>query len=190
MLKKKFGWLILFFLLLGLACQLNPVSPGEEAAGFRRFFVTATPAPTPPPEDLTPYYQTMKPDHVGDIDQVLAQKVTRYWIELLVTPDSLTPPAAPELIGSMRVQYTNREPVLINQVYFRLFPNTPSYEGSMTVNNVIVDNQPVQTTLVADGSALFVPLHRALNTGESTEIVMTYRATVPVTTRPGNGLFT
>ena len=95
---KKAVWLFPFLILMGLACALNPAQSAGRIDGIGRFFVTATPTPTPPPEDLTPFYQTMKPEFSGDIDQLLAQGITRYQLELFLPPESLNPPAAPELI--------------------------------------------------------------------------------------------
>ena len=186
--------LIIFsLLLLGLVSCANQPSPPLELTPF----VTLTPAPptplpTPTPlatPDFSPYFAAIKSEYSDDIGQAAASGVTRYQIIARLMPDSLTPPASPQIQAAMRVCYTNTETVLLNQVYFRLFPNTPGYEGQMTVSEVRVEGLPVGPALVSEESALLVPFHHALEPGQSVQIDMIYQTTLPTSTGPGNGLF-
>lgn len=182
-------FILSLILILVVVYTLNPRGQPDTQKETGLFFVTTTPAPTPTPEDFSSYQQTMKPAFASDIEHTIAKGITRYKIEALLLPESLIPPTNPKILASMWVRYTNTESVLLNQVYFRLFPNTPGYNGSMIVTSVFVDNQIVQTTLLSEDSALFVPLHKALDPGQSVEIVLTYEATLPTITGPGNGLY-
>ena len=187
-----------FILFLITACTLLPARRPATSLPRSSTFVTVTPTtetpsptvtPPPPPEDLSHHQAAMLPEFATDIEDAIARGVTRYAIEARLLPESLAAPNAPTLQAGLHVYYTNTETVLLNQVYFRLFPNTPGYGGSMTVQEVLVNGQPVGFTLSSENSALFVPLSRALEPGQSVEISLAYQATVPITTGPGSGLF-
>ena len=182
--------LAFLLLMLGAACRseqppLNPVQT----------FVTVTPAPpTPTPHPLPPidfsiYHQAMKPAFASDITELAETGITRYKITLHLRPESLTSTVGPKITGRMIVHYTNTESVLLNQVYFRLFPNTPGYGGAMMVRNVTIDEKPADIALISADSALFVPFRQALDPGDSVVITLTYEATIPTETGPGNGLY-
>ncbi|MFQ5578535.1 MAG: M1 family metallopeptidase, partial [Anaerolineae bacterium] len=85
--------------------------------------------------------------------------------------------------------YTNTEPVLLNQLYFRLFPNAPGFGGQMTVTGVTVNGRVAPSTLLAQKTTLEVPLPRALAPGEGVDLALTYRLRVPPTARSGYGMF-
>jgi len=185
-LKKIWILPLIIALLTTVVCSF-----GQSESQPGQSFVTATPAPTATPyrADLSTYHPVMTPAFSSDIDMMVDTGITLYKIEALLVPESLPPPATPKIIASMTIRYTNTETVLLNQVYFRLFPNTPAYGGSMTVTSVFVECLPVQTLLVSDDSALFVPLHQALEPGQSVIIHLTYETTIPTQVGPGNGLY-
>ena len=183
-----------FFLLLLATIAACSANDSATPTGSGLTYVTVTPIPpTPSPtpvftRDLSPFYPTLKPGFQTELDAQAALGITRYQIAAQLLPASLTPPADPRLQGTMQVQYTNRETVLLNQIYLRLFPNTVGYGGAMNVSRVIIAGQAVQTTLLANNSALFVPLPRALEPGQTVELSLDYDLQLPTSTGPGSGL--
>ena len=191
------NWLCAAFvaaLLLGCAAQSTPETRP-------RAFVTVTPTrpptltplpPTPsppPPDDFSAYRQTMRPAFADDVSRLADTGITRYQINLQYTPPNLAQSTPARLDGKMNVEFTNTETVLLNQTYFRLFPNTPSYGGKMTVDHVEVDGAPAQTKLLAQETTLEVTLPQTLSPGESVTISMDYAVEIPFGTESGYGLF-
>ncbi len=91
------------------------------------------------------------------------------------------------LQGCERVRYTNRESVPLDEIYFRLFPNTAG--GAAAVEKVQVDGQEVEPVFELEDSALRVPLPTALQPGESVEIEMYFGVRVPQVMGGNYGLF-
>ncbi|MEZ4636161.1 MAG: hypothetical protein R2873_02860 [Caldilineaceae bacterium] len=116
--------------------------------------VTPTPTLTPTPplpeppfptpvidlEDRSIYALSLRPQHAADIDAV--PDAPHYFIQAMLIPDD-----TPIISGIERVRYTNQETEPLNEIYFRLYPNLPAYEGSSAVNRVIVGSQLVTPTL-------------------------------------------
>ncbi|HSH02004.1 MAG TPA: M1 family metallopeptidase [Anaerolineae bacterium] len=88
-----------------------------------------------------------------------------------------------QLMGSEAVQYTNREDVALDEIYFRLFPQLAA--GSSEVSNVRVDGVVVEPELSLRGSAVRVPLAEALLPGDSVVVEMDFVVGVP-TEQGGN----
>ena len=185
---------LLLFMLFTFGCAPKQTALPKEA----QTFVTATapagptPAPTdapPPSEDLSPYRQTMKPKLAREVDQQAAKGITRYKIEAALLPESLTQRDGPKIQGRMKAQYTNTESVLLNQIYFRLLPNTPGYGGAMKITGVTVNGKVSPAEIVAQRATLEVPLHHALAPGESLRIALTYEASIPTTANYGYGMY-
>ncbi|MEM7030293.1 MAG: M1 family metallopeptidase [Chloroflexota bacterium] len=185
---------LFLILLISFACSTDDSEPQTNAG-----FVTVTPRPTSttaPVTDFSLHEQALKPAFATDIDQVVQRGLTHYRIHLTIVPDSLKPSSRPKIQAVMEIRFTNTEPVLLNQVYFRLFPNTPAYGaqadgqgGSMQILDTRLNGEPTDTQMLADNSAMFVPFRRALKPGESNELFIAYEATVPTATGPGNGLY-
>jgi hypothetical protein len=93
------------------------------------------------------------------------------------------------LKGLEQVRYTNTENVPLSEVYFRLYPNLPGYDGKMSIETVVVDGQPVRPELKAKNSALRVPLGQPLRPGAVADITLRYRATVSGQTQQGYNIF-
>lgn len=156
-------------------------------------FVTITPpppptaTPAPPPEDFSPYRAVMRPAFADDVNRLAGGGITRYTIHAGVEPVSGGQIGA-KITGTLKAEYTNTEPVLLNQIFFRLLPNTPAYGGSMAVSAVTVDGFPARTELLADDTTLGVTLLQTLKPGETATIALKFSATAPNTTRYGYGL--
>ena len=133
-------------------------------------------------EDTSLYQPALKPEFAADVNVV--PDAPRYFIQVTLDPDD---PFA--LTGVERVRYTNTEDVPLDAVYFRLYPNLPGYGGSMTIDQVALGGEPVETTLEAGDSALRVQLDLPLPPGAVAELTLWFRETLPVDTSAGYGLY-
>src|SRR5258706_9293478 len=114
---------------------------------------TATPSVLPPIDwsDLAVYKKAMKPEFATDVDKFA--NANRYQIvaDLKIENDAV-------IRGTERVRYTNRAPDALNEIVFRLYPNTPMLAGRMDINGVSVDGRTVQPVLSELDSVMTVPL--------------------------------
>jgi len=106
---------------------------------------------------------------------------TVYHIDFQVSDDFLL------LEGHEEVRYTNREDEPLDEVYFRLFPNTAG--GRATVSEVKVDGQDVDPVYEFEDSALRVPLPTALQSGAQVIIQMDFEVEVALDMAGNYGLF-
>jgi hypothetical protein len=136
---------------------------------------TRLPGPTPTPEpawsDLTPFRAAMRPEFAQDLDQF--QEATRYKIDLSISPDLTS------YHGQQQVHYINTETAPLPEVYFRLFPNTPSYGGDMTITSLQVNGQAAQSTMELSDSAMRIPMNPPLQPGAAVDFNLSYVTTVP-----------
>ncbi|MBP9500665.1 MAG: M1 family metallopeptidase [Candidatus Promineofilum sp.] len=79
------------------------------------------------------------------------------------------------LEGRQTVNYTNREDVTLEEVYFHLHPKTLG--GAMAVSDVTVDGQVFEAAV--EDTVLRVPLPAPLPPGETIDIAMRFQTTVP-----------
>jgi aminopeptidase N len=138
---------------------------------------TSQPAPTQPPTngvDLSPYRVAMRPEFAKDVDRFA--NATQYQIDLTIAPDLASYSA------TQKVRYTNTETTTLDSVYFRLFPNAPSYGGHLTVSSVQLNGADIKPILEVGDSALKVALAQPLKPGEVAEFDLAYAATVPTQT--------
>jgi len=177
-------------LLLVVGCGPNPTPTPEP---------TPSPAPTtasqpalPPPsavtpnpvadqDDLTLYEAAMLPRFAGDIAQL--DDPAQYHIDLVVDMETLT------LTGSQRLLYTNNETVELNEIYFRLFPNTPEHGGRLSVEGILVNGQEPKVTYELDDTAMKVLLAEPLAPEAQLEIVIEFGVVVPEGNQHGYGAF-
>ncbi len=141
--------------------------------------------------DLSPYQQAMLPEFSKDVESVAATGASRYYLEIeLELPQGNIPGRdGLRLNGLEWVRYTNSEAVPLSEIYFRLYPNLPGYDGQMNIKTVEVDGQPVQPELQANNSALRVPLAQPLAPGSVADVRLTYEAAVPAQTQQGYNIF-
>lgn len=119
----------------------------------------------------------MLPAFRGDLTAFA--EATRYAIDLTVIPQDAL------VVGHQRVLYTNTEDVPLNEVYFRLLANTPSYGSAATMESLVVNGQPAVLTSELENSALRVPLTDPLLPGEQMEFALDF--TVHLSTEPDKG---
>lgn len=106
---------------------------------------------------------------------------TRYLIELEIgdTPSNVN--------GKLEVFYTNTEAEALDEIYFRLFPNVGGQY--INVENILVNDQPVEGVLELEDTALRVDLPQPLLPGQSTAIHMDFYQTVPTQMGGNYGLY-
>ncbi len=131
------------------------------------------PAPTPDPAwaDLSPYRAAMRPEFAKDVDRF--SNATQYKINLSIAPDLAS------YTGSQQVHYINQETAPLGQIYFRLFPNTPSYGGHMTITAITLNGAVITPTMELGNSAMRINLNSPLNVGDAVDFEMSYHTIVP-----------
>ncbi len=164
----------------------TPQPPTPEPA------IAANIVPTPVVDfaDLAPYRRAMLPEFAADVDTVAAAGASRYYLEVdLDFGGDEAGGQALGLQGLERVLYTNTETVPLTEIYFRLYPNLPGYGGQMDVEQVMVNDQLVQSRLEAGQSVLRLLLAQPLPPGAVADISLTYRANVPTDVKAGYNIF-
>ena len=152
---------------------------------------TTTPVPTPAPTRVAPTSSNAAWDDRAIFRQGLIEAeqealdrlpgASVYHIDLQIPDDYLL------LNGHEEVRYTNQEDEPLNEVYFRLFPNTAG--GKATVSEVKVNDQDVQPVYEFQDSALRVPLPAALQPDEQVVIGMDFEVEVAQEMAGNYGLF-
>ena len=132
-----------------------------------------------PWDDYTFFYDGLIRSEQGSINQL--KGATIYHIDVDISDDCLL------LQGHQDVCYTNQEDEVLNEVYFRLFPNIGG--GSVTVSSVTVDGLDVEPVLELQASALRVPLPAGLDPGEQVVICMDFDVHVAQDMAGNYGLF-
>ncbi|MBN1219188.1 MAG: M1 family metallopeptidase [Anaerolineae bacterium] len=139
--------------------------------------------------NLIPYREAMLPEFADDVETVAQAGASQYYIEASLDPDSFDYENGPVLNGVERIRYTNTENERLSDIYFRLYPNLPGYDGQMTVETVMVNHRVVQPEPAAENSALRVPLPQPLSPGEAIDLDLTYTALIPRQTEFGYNIF-
>ena len=93
--------------------------------------------------------------------------------------------------GQMTLFYTNQEAVPLTVLNFRLFPNGgKSYgDGSLTVENLAVNSQPLESDLSVADSVLTAVLPDELPAGKSIELTADFQGEIPRDFGGGYGLY-
>ena len=172
-----------------LAATAAAVSPDRTPSPASARQVSPAPSPhslvaTPDVnlEDLSLYQLALRPEFAADA--LALPDATRYFIQAGLDTDDPT-----TLNGLVRVRYTNTETVPLDDLYFRLYPNLPGYGGSMTIGQVVLNDEPVETNLEAQNSALRVLLDSPLPPGGVADVALPFQATLPTDPSAGYGLY-
>src|SRR5450432_695490 len=116
--------------------------------------------------DLSVYRQAMKPGFESDVDKWVDGN--RYLIAATLTLGTNA-----MLRGAERVRYTNHTTATaLNDIVFRLYPNSSVLDGNMTVSNLTGDGVAVSPVYTDRASVMTVPLAEALAPGRSVELTM------------------
>ncbi|CAG0937231.1 Aminopeptidase N [Thermoflexales bacterium] len=138
---------------------------------------TSIPRSLPTPigdwSDLTPYRAAMRPEFAADIDQFA--EATQYLIDLTIAPDLAS------YTAMQQVHFVNQQATPLDKIYFRLFPNARTYGGQLPINELRVNNAPVDPRLEVDDTALRIDLNPPLKPQEAIDFTISYAAQVPTT---------
>jgi len=112
---------------------------------------------TPEPKSTSPDFKSgLVPAYQGIVDDLKDASI--YTIKFNIADDMY------HITGSESVEYTNNEDVELTEIQFRLFPNVQG--GSMSVENVKVNDKDVTPQYSLEDSLLIVPLESPLQPGE------------------------
>lgn len=84
--------------------------------------------------------------------------------------------------GSARITYANLSSQVLDDVVLRLYPNAPViYGGQLTLQETLVNGQALTPeSLLPDGSAVRLPLPRALAPGETVTLELEFSGILPL----------
>ncbi len=105
------------------------------------------------------------------MDQLAAHPY--YWLTLTLNTDPF------QVEGTERVHYCNMESETLQDIVFRLYPNTLLNETILRIGRVEVEGQPVNTVLEAGDSVLRVPLTHGLLPGQVVVIDLSFTLELP-----------
>lgn len=170
--------LILFGLALA-ACQPveSPPAITEQAGADSGAASTPTPAPTIPPEtkpqpEEAIYYRAMRE---GFEEDVAAQiDAPRYWLEASINKDPT------RIVGEQQIQYTNATGDTLDEIVFRLYPNSLTTEQTLlVVDEIMVNGEPATSEVTTGKSVLRVDLTEPLPPGDQVMIEMAFDYQLP-----------
>jgi len=164
-----------------MACPSVLRPPLGLAALFLALVACAAPSPTSPPTTALSVTELSASPSPASADA--PTDLPRYDIELAVDVERA------RVSGHQEVQFTNSEQVALDDLFLRLFPNTPGYGGAMTVTNTLLDGRPVTPVVELEGSALRLPLAPPLQPGRLLQLSLDFVATVPTTSAHGYAQF-
>ncbi|HEX9372077.1 MAG TPA: hypothetical protein VF897_13770, partial [Roseiflexaceae bacterium] len=131
----------------------------------------AAPAPTAAPLNPQDQAAALLPGFAGDLGR--AGEWNRYTISAAIDP------AARTIAGGLRLEYTNRDSVALDRLYFHLYPNLPDFGGRLAAANLAVDGTPVELVYEAGRFLLRVNLPHPLAPGASATVTMDFSTAAP-----------
>jgi hypothetical protein len=189
--------------LLALFCML---AFGSLASAVDAGYTSARVAGTFPPErDNNPFapvpadvpskttttsalYDAVVPSQRAAVIAATSNRLSRYRIEAALRPGA---PDRPGVIsGSVDLDFVNNTESALNSIYFRLYANAVTYaEGDLVVHSASIMGAPTRFEVSVENSVLRVPLAAPLPSGDSTNVTLSFTATVPVQPRESYGIF-
>ncbi|MBC8160629.1 MAG: M1 family metallopeptidase [Roseiflexaceae bacterium] len=124
------------------------------------------------PFDVEAQKAAMLPATVSDLER--AGEWNRYTIRGALDPVQRI------LAASQRLEYTNRDSVALDRLYFRLFPNLPILAGRLDVSNLSVDGAAVPVVYEQARGLLRVDLPQPLEPGAATTVTMDFVTRAPL----------
>jgi len=121
--------------------------------------------------DVQAQAQALLPNFAGDLRR--AGEWNRYTISAAIDPDART------IDGRLRLEYTNRDFVSLDRLYFHLYPNLPDFGGDLTVSAMQIDGASATVIYESERYLLRANLPRPLDPGASTTITLDWRARAP-----------
>jgi len=151
--------------------SLSPTSPPPTAAPSQDKLPTGI-APLPGDAlDVQAQADALLPNFAGDLGR--AGEWNRYTISAAIDPE------ARMIGGRLRLEYTNRDFVSLDRLYFHLYPNLPDFGGDLTVSDLLIDGTGAEVTYEGGRYLLRVNLARPLDPGASTTITLNWQASAP-----------
>ncbi|HEU4323981.1 MAG TPA: M1 family metallopeptidase [Roseiflexaceae bacterium] len=122
------------------------------------------------PFDVAVQARALLPEVQSDLDR--AGEWNRYTIVATLDTQART------FSGRQRVEYTNRDTVALDDLYFRLYPNLRDFGGRLTVSGVTVDGQAARASNPR-ADLLRVRLPAALAPGETATVLLSFTTRAP-----------
>jgi len=167
-----------------LAARASP-SPTSQASALNMTVASPVPSSVPSPAPtptLAPLPRAcLREPFATDVQS--CGTITVYDITLTVDL------AASRVMGRQEIRYANQEEEPLSSLYLRLFPNSPTYGGAMTVTNVLLAGHAVTPTFELEGTVLHAPLAPPLAVNEAITVAMDFAVDVPTSGQAGHGLF-
>jgi aminopeptidase N len=158
---------------------LPPTAPPDTPAPAATTIPTAgtaadSPAAPLPDTPLDPRAQAraLLPEFAGDLDR--AGEWNRYTISAAIDPQART------VAGRERLEYTNRDSVALDRLYFHLYPNLRDFAGRLDVSALVVDGQPQQAIYESQRYLLRVNLPQPLAPGATTTVAFDFATSAPL----------
>jgi hypothetical protein len=129
---------------------------------------TSTPAPPPAIIDVSRQQAAMLPEFAADL------QAAPQWDTYIITATLL--PKTQTVVGEMQLALYNRDSVPFETLAFHLYPNHPDFGGSLAVDNVRVQGQPVASETAQEGVLLLLELAQPLAPGERALVSMQFTA--------------
>ncbi|HSD84837.1 MAG TPA: M1 family aminopeptidase [Anaerolineae bacterium] len=166
---------LLLLAFVCIACTAAPVAPAPLTPTAGPLAATSAPLPTTAAVanagGLALYQAAMKPEFAAEVDRFAT--APQYQIDLTIAPDRASYSA------KQKVRYTNAESVPLNEVYFRLFPNSEAYGGQLKIESLKANGADVTPHYELAETAMKIELAQPLKSGEAIEFEMEYSAQVP-----------
>lgn len=131
-------------------------------------------AQNPPPQpagDPSGQGAALLPEFQSDLAQAGAWN--RYTIVATISPQRQL------LEGKLTLNYTNRDSVALDRVYFRLLPNLADFAGRLDISTLTIDGRPARIVYEQRRYLLRVDLSRRLEPGQSVQLGLNFRTTTP-----------
>ncbi len=170
-------------LLVSAACQALPPSATPEPTPTATATAAPTPTPLPAWQDRDTYRPAMLPTAADEVE--LVEAPTFYAIEAFLDAED----DPPRIYALQETRYTNATGVPLERLYFRLFPNKPSFGSALTFEEVSAAGQEVELVYEAERTAVGLLLAEPLQPGASLDVHMAYDVTIPVDNARGYGTF-
>lgn len=140
--------------------------------GFVLLVMLAGWAPVQQSSILADQAAALLPESRSDLDR--AGEWNRYSITATIDP------VRPSISGRLVLEYTNRDSVALDRLYFRLFPNLADFAGRLDVSAIVLSGQQRKVVYEQKRYLLRVDLPSQLRPGEATTIAIDFRTSTPV----------
>ncbi|MDQ2997121.1 MAG: M1 family metallopeptidase, partial [Chloroflexota bacterium] len=164
---------------LGTTAPPAPIAPATQlpaatAAPTAPATAPSSTATTVPQALLDPSAQAkaLLPEFASDLGR--AGEWNRYSISAVIDPQART------IVGHEQIEYTNRDSVALDRLYFHLYPNLRDFHGSLAVSALTVDGQTREVAYERQRYLLRVDLPQPLAPGATSIIAFDFSTAAPL----------